>query len=366
MNTRKSPLTQVCVDPVSCLATGTRVKEINDFFNFHDLKQVGPKGLKRIGASSANASVFCLEYKKHINNAAYVAYAVLKTTKDNGADNLTYEYILGLYVNELIHRHFPCFVQTYAMYRYESSDAKGRSPVTPLAGLHQVTPDVRESCRHNDRQCILVQYLRSPQAKTIEEYTFTSHFVKDNLPKILYQAYAVLAHLVNEFTHYDLHANNIMIYEMPAPLQFHYGSFSFCCRYLTKIIDYGRAFGKPSKEMKMKACANCEDCGNNTGFWFGDFIAKDFYIDASRPNKSHDLIYLDQLLKDHGKKIKEYNPPLYALLKSVRYDDKYGTPPRESDGVRVLNVVDAAQRLKSLIPHEVKSDARLTEVRVPI
>jgi hypothetical protein len=364
MNTRRASLTHVCVDPISCLATGTRVKEINDFFKFHDLKQVGAHGLKRIGSSSANASVYCLEYKKHVGNAAYTAYAVLKTTKDEGADNLTYEYIMGKFVNELIHRHFPCFVQTYALYRYESADAKGRSRVTPLAGLHRISPDVRESCRHNDRQCLLVQYLRSPQAKTIEEYEFTRSFVQEDLPKILYQAYAVLAFLVDEFTHYDMHANNIMIYEMPTPLQFHYGSLSFCCKYMTKIIDYGRAFGKPSRDMKAQACAKCDDCGAERGYWFGDFVAKDFFIDASRPNKSHDLIYLNHLLKDRGPKIKLYHPQLFDLLELVRYDDKFGTPPRESDGVHILNVVDAAKRLKPLIAHEVR--AGLTEVRVPV
>lgn len=364
MKTRKNALTHVCVDPVSCLATGTRVKEINDFFNFQDLRQVGPNGLKRIGSSSANASVYCLEYKKSVDGAAYVAYAVLKTTKDSEADNLNYEYVMGLYVNELIQRHFPCFVQTYALYRYESADAKGRGRVTPIAGLRRVSPDVRESCRHNDRQCILIQYLRSPQAKTIEEYSFTSSFVQE-LPKILYQAYAVLAHLVDEFTHYDMHSNNIMIYEMSHPLQFHYGNLSFCCKYMTKIIDYGRAYGKPSTELKRDACKDCHSCGKHQGYWFSNGISpENFYIDSSRPNKSHDLIYLNHLLLDRGDKLKTLHPPLYAFLKLVRFDDKYGTLPRESDGVHVNNVVDAAARLKEMIPHEARQG--LTEVRVPI
>lgn len=365
MSTRRATLTQVCVDPVSCLATGTRVKEINDFFNFQNLKQVGLNGLKRIGSSSANANVYCLEYKKHVGLAAYVAYAVLKTTKDAGADNLAYEYVMGKFVNELIHRHFPCFVQTYAMYRYESAEAKGRARVTPLAGLHRVEADARESCRHNDRQCLLVQYLRSPNARTIEEFVFSQKFVADDLPKILYQAYAVLATLVNEFTHYDMHSNNIMIYEMDAPLQFHYGNLSFTTRYLTKIIDYGRAFGKPSRDMRAKACAECEACGVNSGYWFnGGFTKEEYYIDASRPNKSHDLIYLVHLLLDRKDKIKLYNPKLLALLKLVKYDDEYGTPPRESSGSGINNVVDAAKHLKELIAREVRSG--LTEIRVPV
>jgi len=364
MQTRKNSLTHVCVDPVACLATGVRAKEINDFFNFQDLRQVGLKGLKRIGSSSANASVYCLEYKKSVDGAAYVAYAVLKTTKDEEADNLTYEYAMGLYVNDLIHRHFPCFVQTYALYRYESADAKGRSRVTPLAGLRRASVDVRESCRHNDRQCLLIQYLRSPQAKTIEDYSMTSAFAEE-LPKILYQAYAVLAHLVDEFTHYDLHSNNIMIYEMPYPIQFHYGDLSFCSKYMTKIIDYGRAYGKPSAEMKKKACAECDECGTHRGYWFSNGIRhKTFYVDSERPNKSHDLLYLTHLFLDYGSKLKNLNPTLYAFLNLVRFDDKYGTVPRDSDGVHVNNVVDAATMLRKMIPHEVQTG--LTEVRVPI
>jgi len=342
------------------------VKEINDFFRFHDLKQIGMDGIKRIGKenASANASVFCLEYKKVVDKAAYVAYAVLKTTKDDEADNLTYEYVMGKYVNELIHRHFPCFVQTYALYRYESADAKGRGKTTPLNGLVQIDVNVQKSCKYNDRQCLLVQYLRSPEARTLEEFTFTKSFVHE-LPKILYQVYAVLAVLVDEFTHYDMHANNIMIYEMPQPLQFHYGGLSFCTKFMTKLIDYGRAHGKPSVEMKMKACLECVSCGNHQGYWFSPgFSPKTFYIDSAQPNKSHDLIYLKQLLEDHGKKIKQYHPPLYDLLTLVKYDDKYGTPPMESDGVMIVNVVDAAAHLKRLIVHEVQRG--LTEVRVPV
>jgi len=366
MTTRRAALTQVCVDPIACLATGTRVKEINEFFKFEDLTQIGKHGLKRIGSSSANASVYCLEYKKHVDAAAYVAYAVLKTTKDPEADNLAYEYMLGLYINELIHKHFPCFVQTYAMYRYESADAKGRSRVTPLAGLHRIEPDIKESCRHNDRQCLLVQYLRSPEAQTIERYSFSQQFVRDELPKILYQVYAVLAALVHEFTHYDLHANNIMIYEMPQPLQFHYGDLSFCCKYMTKIIDYGRAYGPPSRGLKEKVCAHCTKCGKHQGYWFSTsgFNPKNFYIDCSQSNKSHDLLYLKHLLEDRHDKIKLYNPKLYAILKLVHYKDEYGTPPKESDGVHICNVVDAARHLKQLIPHEIR--AGLTDIRVPI
>jgi len=367
-NTRKVVLTQVCVDPVSCLATGTRVKEINDFFDFQNLRQIGLNQIKRIGSSesSNNASVYCLRYTKRVGDADYIAYAVLKTTKDNAADNLTYEYVMGLYVNQLMQQHFPCFVQTYGLYRYESAEAKGRSRVTPLEGLRRVhTPDIRESCRRNDRQCLLVQYLRSPEARVLGDYTFTRQFV-DELPKILYQAYAVLAFLVDDFTHYDMHSNNVMIYEMREPLQFHYGSFSFCCKYLTKIIDYGRAFGKDSRELKRTVCAECSDCGSHFGYWFteGEHAAKSYYIDASKPNKSHDLIYLNHLLQDHGTKIKLYHPKLYTLLKLVRYDDTFGTPPRNSNGIDILNVVDAAQHLKELISPEIKSG--LTEINVPI
>lgn len=363
MSTRRGTLPQVCVDPLSCLATGTRVNEINDFFQFSDLRQATK--IVRIGGESNNASVYCLEYKKHIRSAAYIAYAVFKTTKDEGADNLAYEYVMGLYINELIRRHFPCFVQTYAMYRYDSADDKGRSRVTPLAGLHQCEPDVRESCRHNDRQCLLVQYLRHPKARTIGGYVFSREFVINDLAKILYQAYAVLAILCDDFTHYDMHTNNVMIYEMDKQVQFHYGKLSFCTRYITKIIDYGRAFGSPSILMRQKACNECNECGVDRGYWFNNgFTDEDYYINASQPNKSHDLLYLKQILKDRGLQIKQYNPSLYHLLTLVRYDSKFGTPPRESNGVQILNVVDAAKQLIPLIKHELKTG--LTEIRVPI
>jgi len=359
MKTRKKRI-KICVDPLSCAATGSRVREINQLFRFKDLSNV--TAIHQLGKSSNNAGVYCLTYTSHQGSSTYVAYAVLKTTRDIRADNLAYEYAVGEYINTLIDRHFPCFLQTYGLYRYESLEAKGRSRVTPLDGLRPVQLNVGDSCKYNDRQGLLIQYL--PRAKLLEEFKFDPAFVRNDLVKILYQAYAVLARLSAEFTHYDLHSGNILIYEMEAPRQFVYGPVKFVCRYLTKIIDYGRCFAPPSHKMKNLACAECYACGRTRGYWFtGDFREADFHVDASQSNFSHDLIYLKQLRVDKGEKIKNVHPLLYDLLKRVKYEYRFGTLPLESDGINVNNVRDAAAELGKLIKHE---DSNYEKIVVPV
>ena len=360
MKTRKKKI-KICVDPQSCAATGRRVREITNLFRFTDLS--GVTKIHRVGKTSNNAGVYCLTYSKDVGSTTYIAYAVLKTTLDLRSDNLAYEYAIGLYINGLIERDFPCFLQTYGLYRYESSEAKGRSRITPLDGLRQIKLNVGESCDYNDRQALLIQYL--PHAKLLEEFKFDAAFVRNDLVKILYQAYAVLAYLAQEFTHYDLHSGNMMIYEMQAPRQFYYGPVAFTSKFLTKIIDYGRCYGPPSTSMKHRACAECDVCGRTRGYWFtGDFREADFHIDAAQPNYSHDLIYLKHLKKDWGAKIKLVHPALYDVLRRVRHDYTYGTLPRESDGTHVNNVMDAARELEALLSRE--ENPTLETIRVPI
>jgi hypothetical protein len=86
--------------------------------------------------------------------------------------------------------------------------------------------------------------------------------------------------LQNEFTHYDLHSDNILIYEpvIGKYIQYHYfvdgNEISFKSKYIVKIIDYGRCYfhdtdTNNSMNIHEKICneKQCDpECGEDYGY----------------------------------------------------------------------------------------------------
>jgi hypothetical protein len=125
-----------------------------------------------------------------------------------------------------------------------------------------------------------------------------------------------LAQLQDVFTHYDLHTENVQLYE-PIPgkyIEYHYHladgtEVSFKSRYIAKIIDYGRSFysyGPSStrnpKNFFKQLCKTDEcnkkskgivtsACGEEMGLqWLYPELNEHYYfISSSLSNPSHDL-----------------------------------------------------------------------------
>jgi len=303
---REMYLKTICSEAGLCIAFGIESLKIKEFFRNFSFDLVDK--VKRIGVPSANGFVNEVRYAKR----GYNAYAVLKSSASYGADNLMYEYRVGQYLNKMSFV-FPCFLETYGLFKYNSHadwyHMYSTKEVTPSVFRRSLEPqpfDLAVGCEKSRHIAVLIQHIRGCQ--TVKEW-LTEQTFQHILP-ILFQVYYPLYHMRKNFTHYDLHTENVVLYE-PSPgkyIQYHYhtekGVITFKSPYIAKIIDYGRAYfkdGEDSKTIYDQVCRlpECENiCGDERGF--GSFPLsneKRFYnIVSQKKNESHDLRFLTMVL----------------------------------------------------------------------
>jgi hypothetical protein len=351
---RHNFLTNVCADSGQCMAIGREMRVIREYFDgfsdFHYLQSP----IKRIGKST-NGIVHELKYTRD----NYSSYAVLKSANTSESDNLVYEYMVGQYINKLCN-YFPCFLETYGLYYYKDEDAyrniiptassdstsnpntiasarigsTSNQNIIPTASndnnitaddlrnslIKETGIDYEKACTNSKYAAILIQHVNN--AKTFfdlfmdEDLSRLKDFF-DHLPYILFQIYYTLNELSYTFTHYDLHGNNILLYELEQNkyIQYHYyyqgAHYKFKSKYIIKIIDYGRSFfndvdsGMNSAKIREELCktSKCDpECGKMFGFenLTGKASCEDYYIDSTQANRSHDLKLLsDFYIKYH-------------------------------------------------------------------
>jgi hypothetical protein len=316
-----------CLDSNFCI-TYTRehnAKVLSYFDNFKILPKY-LKESKQIGAVSVNGIIFAVIYKKN----GYVVNAVFKCPKISEyrvtdkkyrvADNLFYEYRVGVdFINDMLN-YYPCFLETYGMYEGVGAikDASGNYSMNKnckriIDTYADTNADTtlenslfkRDSLKTNiltkfNNINILIQYLNNPIS--------FEHFLTFNTPdaelpsnqgtekkkgntefelevyNILFQIYSVLAALGNRFTHYDLHWNNVQLHKVEndkyidliyydvetnengAVLNATITPITIHTQYIVKILDYGRCYynnpfdaSKNSVEFYNKICEpnNC-------------------------------------------------------------------------------------------------------------
>jgi hypothetical protein len=171
--------------------------------------------------------------------------------------------------------------------------------------------DVNQWCISPKHIAVLTQHFQSTISMHEWLETASSTTIFENLVQIFYQVYFPLSVLHQVFTHYDLHPKNVLLYEIPGGrhVQFHYPGVSFPCRYIAKIIDYGRCFYYSSAEvmsqMDFRAVRDSEackpNCGSNKGLGLlrPGCVNPPHYvhgISSDRPNESHDLRLLNNVL----------------------------------------------------------------------
>jgi hypothetical protein len=308
---------------------------MNRFFGNFDLNSRGILTNIRSLGSGHNGFIKILTFSK----LGFDAFATLKFNRARDADNLLYEYRVGQYINTIMHK-FPCFVQTYNVFRItpqgytdlknSSLDPANHAEPTPDELSNMLTPmpsdDITDGCISPLRICLLTQFFPncpSLHGWLLDEFT-TPHDVYANLVQILYQVYYVMHKLRHRFTHYDLHPGNVLLYPAPdvagQPGHFYFryftpeGDVDFRCRYLVKIIDYGRCFyfNTPTDNSQqhfwaVRASQKCNspppsvvECGTNDGFHRLRPGCTDpeyfFGISSDRKNETHDLRLIDNTL----------------------------------------------------------------------
>ena len=363
----------ICSDSGVCLALGKERQNLLNFFQFKTF-EYAKAPYKTIGALSGNGFVKELKYQRE----GYVGYALLKSSLKAGSDNLAYEYLVGKYLNE-VSKKLPNFVETYGLFHYpstkERAEMKEQGRFTrPLVPFEPT--DMKNVCRKAQNMCVLTQYLK--ETKSFAEHYEDPYFREHLSPHVFYQIYFTLHQLRKEFTHYDLHRNNILLYE-PGDgkyIEYHYHgdkTVRFKSKYIVKIIDYGRCFFKNSMDYYKKICAEptCEPmCGIKKGFstfhmdlTMGRFVG---FVNSAVKNESQDLRPLyDTYL--HSKEItdKSLDPDYLKILSdtvylkgmfTTRIKDKsfgrgYGTIEDLGKSDKIHNVSDAYKRWETYITH---------------
>ena len=370
-------LKAVCSDAGVCIAFGTFNEEIKKFFGGFTNFVYAEGPIKRIGTPSSNGFINEINY----THRGYKAQAILKSTNSVRKDNLMYEYMVGMYINKL-NKCFPCFLETYGYYIYNDNASwdkmKKTKNITSTDILKngltlQKSYDYVKACSRTKYLSVLIQHLKG--IISMRDMIRNASFVQNDLVYALFQLYMPLSIMKNNFTHYDLHHENVFLYEPVKNkyIEYHYykGStriVSFKSSYIVKIIDYGRSYFNDtngnidSLQIYDNLCATpvcnkgAEKCGYSQGFNFDGL--KEYFISSLKKNVSHDLRLMYNIKYNLG--ILPSMPAfLKDLIQKVEYgvgisllgDKQYGTIENTNSGLpaKIVNVDDAAKALLEYI-----------------
>jgi RIO-like serine/threonine protein kinase len=331
---------KTCPSSSFCLAFGKESKKIKSLFNGFKFDYVDRSSISNF----RNNLLFIIGYKRIYEGINYEASIVLKTVQNQHSDNLLYEYMVGQYINKQSLR-FPCFIETYHWLTYKrskdlamwiknknlkelfndsnqsfieaSTNKHKRLDCTDNkkdSGVKRICSDVELlftwSCMHARYLAITIQYIKG--AKRLDDMLKIDGFIDNDLINVLYQIYMPLSTIANEFTHYDLHKGNVVIYEPKKGYYIDYRYIlndktivEFKSRYIAKIIDYGRSFFDDptnqdatgsSKSIKKIICenvlySNSFNRETKTNFFCGEDFG--YYFTPIVSDQTRDLILLE-------------------------------------------------------------------------
>lgn len=368
----------VCTDSGVCIALGEEKKQLFDFFKFNTFEHVKDP-YKTIGNPSANGFIKELKYERE----GYIAYAVLKSSLKAFSDNLAYEYMVGKYLND-VSKRLPTFIETYGLYHYQNTgnrDTMKKNDKMNRRLLPLDPNDIKNVCVKAANLCVLSQHLKN--AKNFYDHYQTDEYIVNESAYTLYQIYFALHQIRKEFTHYDLHLGNVLLYEPVEGkyIQYHFHSknktVSYKSRYLVKIIDYGRSFFTGSPAYYQKVCdeAKCQPLnGLKKGFvnfhppgpaGVGRAADRVYgHANALFKNESHDLIFLYNcnymLTKDFPEKQKLLDADYMKILqdtvymKELSHFSRGGTIENLTHSDKIHNVTDACERWESYIEDPIR------------
>jgi len=390
----------ICPNTTECISFGTQSDEIRQLFGEFKIPSnlINKNEIKQIGEKSANGIIYRLKYE--INK--YNAYTILKNAISEDADNLYYEAVVGWYINSKM-TYYPCFVETYDLYKKTNPGDPDTNTntdfkldnLTPLfpettAETTQQTKTLEEvetefynkittaeklieTCNESDKISLHIQYLENVSSLFETLIRNKKQNIFFYLYTYLYQVYAPLSVLSDEFTHYDLHTGNVLIYKV-APnkytkMIYHYPdntTVEFNTDGIAKIIDYGRCYFKYNdtinsekfidileynmnlymRKNPTKRKIYSDDCGYTS---FSERFKKSFYIDSRTHNKSHDLRLVKNVndIYQHYKKQDMFN---------IEYKKEYGTPEMDENKStynkidnKICNVNDMHAELRKML-----------------
>lgn len=184
--------------------------------------------IKLIGNPSAYGNVFGLSSNKH----AMFAVKIANAHKSN--NNLNHEAFVGLVALNKLRYKIPNFMHTYGIYHCNPPIINGTNIIS---WCPSPTP--------NSTNKIYLVLENIKDSKSLFE--ISKHIDQQQTLEIFLQIYNALnvANKEFDFTHYDLHANNVLItllpYYISIPLYIGNSVLYLKTRHLARIIDYGMA-----------------------------------------------------------------------------------------------------------------------------
>jgi hypothetical protein len=401
-------LIKACPDNIECLMLGKYKESTMDLFDgFRTLKYADNYKLLNSGY---NGSVFQINFKRK----GYDSFGILKIASaiEIGAnnfknmlgnreiifnqdlfktsDNVIYEYLVGLKINEYC-KILPNFLETYQLYKFNDLntykdfvydsylDSNNKNYKTKHNEKH-ITSTLRsnlqeqsimlddtsllkllnDSCSSNTfdipylkqsyTYALMIQYIK--KSITLDSIMVEDmNFNKNELIYVLFQIYFSLYQLYNEFIHYDLHADNIMLYQ-PYPngyIEYIYHIngeiITFKSKYIAKIIDYGRCYVKDATSNILNILKKGHNCNREMSSLSGYSISNkalkiEFGIDYISPNVSYDLKLLNNIYLYQDSYLFDTDATSYNILMSILKQVNYGKGIKSKDktgGTKSLN-----------------------------
>jgi hypothetical protein len=367
-------LKTLCKKSNICLDLGYQSEIIKEYFGNYNLSdslviQDYVNICKRIGAPSANGAVILVPFERN----GYKSFTALKMPCSNISDNLMYEYAVGVkFINNFV-KIFPCFAETYGLYKIGEETnylkiienaSKNKSFRIDSYNFNKKNISWITACTNPKMFCLLIQYFENFRSIEMDYEDYFST-IGINIMTILYQYYFVFDRLRGTFTHYDFHYGNAGYYEpfTNGYIMMHYHHpdntvTSFPTQYISKMIDYGRShFSNTIKIMNnIKSNAYCvPNDGEEYGFSIikgmpnekpTDRFSSFYWINPLYSNCSHDLRCLDLIFYRLKK--------LFYFADEIIYENKYGTPELRSNvniaGKKIItNVTNAELYLREFI-----------------
>lgn len=187
---------------------------------------------KVLSQSSKNGKIYIINIKSSIKQKL-----LLKAPLNLDSDNMSYEYYVGSILNELRIQNIPCFALTYGRFAINLSD----SDILSTFDNKSVSHVIYEYIRNGNKTFTLYDYI------SILKENINTKEIQTNLINILMMLLISLymGQTKFNFTHYDLHLNNILLYKLDNITEYQVDIngdiFKIILEYFPYIIDFGRS-----------------------------------------------------------------------------------------------------------------------------